>query len=128
MARSNRDRCHQIHQWLEREYPPIYPVQLRYESAKIIDRTNPKRPIQLDAVVQPWKNGLLLRVWAGLKRGWMTEALLHEYAHVLVWPIHIATDFRPEHPPEWGEQYARLYTGYTDRWGFIRSTRDGSLW
>jgi len=115
MARTNRDRVHQVAKFLRVEFPTIIPVEVR------VEKIDYPRRRTLDGAISLTGKRLLLRVDPRQKRGAMIETLLHEWAHARNWTSASFQHGELEHPDDWGLEYVKIYRCYVDEGGDIKS-------
>ena len=109
--RSKRLRWHQIHRWLQAEFPTARPTILKVMAMPRGERGDCTRYGQ-DLVIRmsprlPWEYG--------------NEILFHEYAHAMTWPLAKIEHEVLDHSDEWGLAYARLYRAFEEDDGDLRS-------
>lgn len=107
-----RDRLHQIHHWLQANYPTPFPTILR-----IKELPNPR---QFAGENYYSSTRLIIRIHKHLPVWLSIDTLLHEYAHCMTHRHDRLERKRMEeggHDPEWGIAYARLLTDFTYKTG-----------
>ena len=109
--RSLKGRLEQVHRWLHREYLTPHPTTF---TTSWQDR---RRKDSDDGGCYRW--GRAIHIDVNLNQPWTTalDALLHEYAHALVWPRAHLEDYQKDHGEEWALAYGRLYRRYNDEDG-----------
>ncbi len=78
---------------LKKECPPSLPVKVR----------RVRTPKDVDADCQQKPDHFLIRVDRTLEEHEAIEALVHEWAHALIW------EHTREHTNEWGKAYSKVY-------------------
>ncbi len=88
--------------WLRREFPAQ--VQVKVRSVVMKD----------DAETYTYRRRGCIYVDINKNKsyGTMSDAAIHEWAHVLTW---FGAEHKEEHPAEWGVCYAKIYNAY-DNW------------
>jgi hypothetical protein len=111
MARRNRDRIHQIANWLREEFPPPFPVKVLYCK------------LDKEVIGDTSKRGskFILRIDSSLSRGAALDVLLHEWGHVISWTFSKTEQTRAHHSDEWALAYGRIYRSFHDEFGYILS-------
>ena len=109
LPKKTKDRCKQILNWIMDVWPPPGPVILRFEKVKS------EGPGADCAKV---KKHFVIRLDPRLSWYSSVETLMHEYAHVLTWPL---TYSYPDHSDEWALAFGRMYRKFHDENGYMDS-------
>ncbi len=106
-ARSKKLRLHQVHRWLQIQFPTPYPTILkvmRLPRGDMGDCTKGGRRF-------------VIRVHEDLLWVSSIEILLHEYAHAMSWPPGKLEVHEPDHSDTWGLAYAKVYRAFQEDGG-----------
>ncbi len=110
LPKSTKNRCRQVLNWLLEEYPPLGPVSIEF---KKVDKKKADTGADCD------KKGRRFIIRLDPRLTWYSavELLMHEYAHVLTWPL---TNY-PDHSDEWALAFGRMYRRWHDENGYMES-------
>lgn len=114
LDRADKRRLRQVSRYLAAHWPTPFPVELRFE----------RLAANLNCVAETYRRvserRLILRIDSRACRSWAIDLLLHEWAHLVVWPAAIAFEKRqernrhPAHPPEWRALHGEIIAAMDD--------------
>ena len=109
-----RDRLHHIkREFLEVEFPPPYPVRLRFERMPKAESYRGRPYHGIYYFRHPGAHYGLIRINRTLRRSEAVYTLLHEWAHVVTEPLpELDALFADEHPDEFYLMLGRIERAY----------------
>jgi hypothetical protein len=116
MPKKKRERLHQIHRWLQDQFPAPYKTEL-----KVVQIGPSGRPPSPQGDCARVGRKMLIRVDRRLPWAVAIDTLIHEYAHGYVWEAPSIEDTREHHGSEWGVAYAKIYQAFYDNEGWQES-------
>jgi hypothetical protein len=117
----SRDRLKQVEVWLRNNFPISRSVKIR------VEKFGGEREGECGECCRyPGNKTLYIKINRICTQEEANETLLHEWAHILVWPPtakkeKLAKEKYVEHTPKWGIAFAKILHEWYDKEGHLKS-------